>query len=142
MRSLQSKCWRVGFWQRRSALVDKGRRALVQLPTPPSSTPHRTFSRSNIHQPRSSNNTLTSQPTTAVPVLVFTTMDTTVEPATPGEQTSLLPAASEADIIIKCGGETFSAYRATVRLQSQKLQDACDAAGKVSVSQDSGSTLP
>ena len=65
-------------------------------------------------------------------------MDTTATPATPGVLTSLQPSdASAADIIIKCGGETFPIHKATIWLQSQKLQDACDAAAKVSVTQDS-----
>lgn len=52
-------------------------------------------------------------------------------PRTP-DRTSLSCNGDATDIVIKCGGETFSAHKSTVCRQSQTLQDACDTVADVS----------
>lgn len=59
-------------------------------------------------------------------------MVTFVLPPSTHDGTSPHRDGDTADIIIKCGGQTFSAHKATVCRQSQRLQDACDTIAKVS----------
>jgi len=108
-------------------VVDDGRRAPAKLSSPLTSTLQ--GSPTLLHSPSPSHH----NPSTPCQSRVVATMVTfELTPPTPRTPTSLLRVVGPADITFQCDGQTFKAHQSVVCPQSQRLQDACDAAAKVS----------
>lgn len=121
------KCARASM--RHSVVVDDGRRAPAKLSSPLTSTlqgsPTLTYLTSQATKQHNPSTPRQSR-------LVATMVTFTLTPPTPRSPTALREVVGPADIIFECGGQKFKAHQHVVCPQSQKLQDACDAAAKVS----------